>query len=141
MRKTTSLVLAGAMAFGLTAAAAQVTAFTIDTVEEVPGTDSATATIATGVCTGTYAVDFTQDEFGYTDGGTATRTAPDPDPNLSFCADAVAYVELRSADASELTSWSGSTDESGNITFSFENTYVADDGWEVEIEIGPDAGL
>ena len=143
MRKPSSLLLAGAMAFGLTAASAAVTAFTIGTVEEVPGTDTATAVIAEGPCTGTYNVDFTQDAFGFTNGGTATRVAPEaPDTNLKFCASTPAYVELFDTDnPSTSTTWYGTTDADGDIAFSFANTLIAQDGWTVRITIGPEASF
>lgn len=136
------------MAFGLTAASAAVTAFTINTVEEVPGTDSATKLISTGSCTGTYDVTFTQDQYGYTTGGAATRTAPPaPDDNLQFCANTPAYVELYAPGGSqyEYTSWYGNTDADGDIAFDFTSnpgvsSVIADSGWEIKITIGPEAG-
>ena len=145
MRKPSSLLLAGAMAFGLTAASAAVTAFTIGTVEEVPGTDSASKVIATGSCTGTYNVDFTQNEFGFTIGGTATRVAPDPaedpeDANARFCQDQQAKVLLTASTGTAV--WYGETEANGDVIFTFDGGgVIAGAGDQVAITIGPEAGF
>lgn len=141
MSRFSYAVLAGALAFGLTAAAATGTAFTISSVQNVPGTDSATQVVATTSCDGTYAITWTIDQYGFVTGYTATRTAPDPDTNGDFCKNVPAAISV-SRGGSVLSSDYGTTDAlTGNFSGTFDQTFVADAGDVVELEIGPNAGM
>jgi hypothetical protein len=142
MKRTTYAILAGSLAFGLTAAAASGVAFTIGTVQNVPGTDSDTEVIATSSCTGTYNVTWTIDSNGYVTGYTATRVAPDPDPDIAYCLGVPAYIEVRSSDGGTIRdSGYGTTDgTTGDFTGTFANTFIAQATDVVELEIGPNAG-
>lgn len=143
MKRTTYAVLAGSFAFGLTAAAATGVAFTISSVQNVPGTDFDTEIIATTSCDGTYAVEWTIDQYGFVTAFTATRTAPSPeDPNGSYCESVPASITV-SRSGSPLSSYYGSTDSSGNFagTFDGQSTFIAAANDEVKLEIGPNAGM
>lgn len=155
MRRSTTTFLAGAIAFGLTAASAAVTSFTISAFDE-PKTDFATTAFLEGSCTGDYELQFTRDENGEVDGGTATRTAPEggPDTNLRFCVGVPAYVELYDpvnipASGSDpnyadfyAAEYISETGADGGFTFEFGPNWTpvaAQDGWEVRVQIGDDA--
>ena len=147
MKRTTYAVLAGSFAFGLTAAAATGVAFTISSVQNVPGTDSDTEIISTTSCDGTYAIEWTIDQNGYVTAFTATRTAPSPeDPNGSFCESVPAEITV-SRSGMDLSSYYGTTDASGNFSGSFDNSsitnvsFIAAASDVVKLEIGPNAGV
>lgn len=141
MKRTTYAILAGSLAFGLTAAAATGVAFTISSVQNVPGTDSDTEVVATSSCTGTYDITWTINAFGYATAFTATRTAPTPDPDGSFCKGVPAYLSITRS-GMLMDSATGTTDETtGNFTGSLSNSVIMSANDTVELEIGPNAGL
>jgi len=134
MRTITNGLVAGSLAFGLVAAAATGTAFTLNAAG-IPGTDKATALLNAEYCDGTYEIEWVTSSGALT-GFTATRTAPAAeDTNLEYCAE-MPY-ELTIAGMSEST---GITDQDGNISDTLSSPLVTDND-EVALEIGPDAGL
>lgn len=142
MRKSTYAILTGTLAFGLTAAAAAGTAFTINSVTDTPGTETATITVSQSPCTGTYDIDWTFDQFGYVTGFSATRTAPTPDPNLEFCASMPAALMVSNGGGSTPSYWYGTTDTSGSIlTKTFDVPLIVGANAEVSLQIGPGAGI
>lgn len=154
MRRSTTTFLAATVAFGLTAASAAVTSFTVTATDEAQ-TAFATTTFTEGYCTGAYTVEFTRDENGEVDGGTATRTAPEgTDTNLASCADEPAYIELWDpvnipASSSDpnfgnyyTAAYVDGTNADGGFTFTFggsQSPIDAVSGWSVRVQIGPDA--
>ena len=153
MRRFTRPLVVGALSFGLVAASAAGTTFTISSVEAAPITAVDGDLIGTTGCDGTYAVEWTLNN-GFIAGVTATRTAPDPDPTLAYCADAFYAVYIATdadtdgdgtMDTPTWTSeWTGTTDASGNIDQSAvdptNGQFALTEGTGVLIQIGPDAG-
>lgn len=139
MRKSTYAILTGTLAFGLTAAAATGTAFTIGTVEKAPGTDTATASVTNSSCEGTYDIDWTL-SAGKVSAFTATRTAPVPDTSLDSCASMpFSFTVTPSVGPGE--TYYGTTDSSGNASGTFMMAWTLGAGTSVSLEIGPDAGF
>ena len=141
MRKSTYAILTGTLAFGLTAAAATGTAFTISSVQNAPGTDTATANVTNSSCGGTYDIDWTFNSYGQVTAFTATRTAPTPtDDSLQFCASMpFAFQVLPSGGPGETVF--GTTDAEGDATGTFLMPWILGTGSTVSLEIGPDASF
>ena len=141
MRKSTYAILTGTLAFGLTAAAATGTAFTINSVQNAPGTDTATANVTNSSCGGTYDIDWTFNSSGQVTAFTATRTAPTPtDDSLQFCASMpFAFQVLPSGGPGETVL--GTTDAEGDATGTFVSPWILGTGSTVSLEIGPDASF
>ena len=157
MRRFTRPLVVGALSFGLVAASAAGTTFTIGSVQAAPGTAEDAELVQTTGCDGTYAVEWLTTN-GFVDGVTATRTAPDPDPTLEYCANAFysIYIASNAEDganpgqvdpaATWVLEWSGTTDATGNIDGSTHSvgtpnsgSIVFEAGMAVKIVIGPDA--
>ncbi len=143
-KKTTLGLVAGALAFGLTAASAAVTSFTINSVQNTGSTDIAAATVTTSPCTGAYDITWTIDQAGAVSGGQATRTAPiGTDSNLPFCANAPAGLRILDSSNTQLAVVYGTTDSKGDFSFtSWYDTLNASNpiltsGYKVELAIGP----
>ena len=118
-KKSTLGLVAGALAFGLTAASAAVTSFTINSVQSTGSTEVVSAVLTTSPCTGVYDITWNVDSAGRVTGGTATRTAPaGTDDNLKFCADVPAGMKILNGSDQLLAEVEGTTDSSGNFTFS-----------------------
>lgn len=155
MRRFTRPLVIGALSFGLVAASAAGTTFTISTVEAAPITAVDADLIGTTGCDGTYAVSWTLAN-GFINGVTATRTAPDPDPTLAYCADAFYAIYIATDADSDgdgvidgtptwTAEWVGTTDASGNIDQSAvspsNGQFALTEGTGVLIQIGPDSNL
>jgi hypothetical protein len=155
MRRLTRPLIVGALSFGLVAAAAAGTTFTIGTVEAAPITAVDADLIGTTGCDGTYDVEWTLAN-GFINGITATRTASTPeDDNLEYCADAFysIYIAANADDGSGgidptatwVNEWNGTTDASGNIDASAvsptSGQFALEEGTAVLIQIGPNAGF
>ena len=142
MRKSTYAILTGTLAFGLTAAAAAGTAFTIGTVENAPGTDTATASVTNSSCGGTYDIDWTFNSSGQVTAFTATRTAPTPtDDSLEFCASMPFAFAITPGGMGPGETVTGTTDASGNASGTFMMSWILGAGTSVSLEIGPDSGI
>lgn len=140
MRKFSYVAVSAALAFGLTAAAAAGTAFTIASVEDVGSTDSATISVGSSPCTGTYDIDWTFDSFGYVTAFDAVRTPPVPDDNLAFCASMPAYLEITNS-GNVIASYYGTTETNGDFTGTFSNgAALVLQTYTVTLQIGPNTG-
>lgn len=139
MKRTTYAILAGSLAFGLTAAAAAGISFTIGSLDPLPGTTSDTESISTTACDGTYAITWTYDSTGYVTAFQATRTAPDPDPNGKFCKSVPAYISIEQGLGSVISSYSGTTSSAGDFSGTFTTPFIAAEGNTVFLQIGPEA--
>lgn len=143
MKRSTYALLTGTLAFGLTAAAAAGTAFTISSVQDVGSTDSATIAVGSSPCTGTYAISWTFDSFGYVTGFDAERTPPaGSDDNLPFCADMPASLTVTNS-GTEIATFYGNTDAQGELLakqFTTPSALVLN-SYTVTLQIGPNIGI
>ncbi len=156
MRRFTRPLVVGSLAFGLVAAAAAGTTFTIGSVAASPTTADNAIIIDEEGCGGTYAIDWSV-SGGLIVGITATRTAPDPDDSLEYCANMPYAVYVSDGPATDdglgnvtaanwVMEWYGTTDSVGDIlaaatTPTVSGSLVLDAGEAVKIEIGPEAGF
>lgn len=141
MKRSTYAILTGTLAFGLTAAAAAGTAFTINSVEDVGSTDTATISVGSSPCTGVYDIDWSFDSMGFVTGFTATRTAPDPDPNLEFCASMPALLTISNS-GTDVASYYGTTETNGDFIGTFQQgAALVLTSYTVALQIGPNTGI
>lgn len=142
MKRSTYALLTGTLAFGLTAAAAAGTAFTIGSVQDVGSTDSASIAVGSSPCTGTYAISWTFDSLGYVTGFDADRTPPaGSDDNLEFCANMPAALTVTNS-GSVVASFYGTTDLAGELTGTFSpGAALVLNAYSVTLQIGPNTGI
>lgn len=144
MRRMIPTLVAGSLAFGLVAAVAVDTGFSLSTGGlKNPGTAEAVGTVAVTVelCDGLYEITWEgtgEDVTGFA----FVRTPPpgDADPGLEYCAVMPYMIQVVDGDTDGRTIHEGVTDEFGGASHEFDGMNPAfTDGETIRLKIGPGA--